>query len=244
MTLSMADRFLTSSQQHNCSIISRGDCVAYTNCILSNLDDYVKAGMSSGTQLLTLIPAALAILPTRGPDVLAAWAFGWPFLVLSAFAGSIPVGAAGGELARMLGQGAGSQSTQAILNAWTERFNKHDALRYPTFSLLARTALHITAGMLGSVPIFLAIMFGPSMVVTWCCDLKFMMLSWIIGRMSPPLAEWAVLWSVHRWMVASAAQEKAERGQFRIRTVHFVALSAQILVKGLNGFVIIWGKSV
>ena len=244
LTLSLVDRFLTQSQQHNCSVFSKGDCVANTNCLLSNLDEYVKAGMSSGTQLLTLIPAALAILPPRGPDALTAATFGYPFLLLSAFAGSIPVGAAAGEVARLVGHGTDSQSIGSVRNAWHERFSNHHALRQPAYSLQARALFLVMATMLGCIPIFLAVLFGSSMVVTWCCDRHYILLSWIIGRMSPALVEWVILQATYWCVLKSVDDRGVEDRRRRLNLVRFGALLAQVLAKGAHGFAIIWGISV
>ena len=244
LTLSLVDRFLTQSQQHNCSVFSKGDCVANTNCLLSNLDEYVKAGMSSGTQLLTLIPAALAILPSRGPDALTAANFGYPFLLLSAFTGSIPAGAAAGEVVRLIGHGTGSQSVGFVRNAWNERFSNHRALRQPAYSLQARVLFLIMATILGCIPVFLAILFGPSMVLTWCCDQHYIFLSWIIGRMSPALVEWMTLQATYWCLLKPVDDRGAEDRRQRLNLVRFGALLAQVLAKGAHGFAIIWGTSV
>lgn len=244
LTLSLVDRFLTQSQQDNCSVFSKGDCVANTNCLLSNLDEYVKAGMSSGTQLLTLIPAALAILPSRGPNVLTAATFGYPFLLLSAFAGSIPAGAAAGEVARFVGHGTGSQGIGGVRNAWNERFTNHQGLRQPAYSLQARVLFLIMATILGCIPISLAVLFGPSMVVTWCCDQHYILLSWIIGRMSPALVEWTTLQATYWCVLTSVDDGGAEDLRQRLNLVRFGALLAQVIAKGAHGFAIIWGISV
>ena len=243
LTLSLVDRFITQSQQHNCSLLSKGDCVANTNCLLSNLDEYVKAGMSSGTQLLTLIPAALAILPSRGPDVLTAATFGYPFLLLSAFAGSIPVVAAAGEVARLIGHGTGSLDIGGVRNAWNERFSNHHALRQPAYSLQARALFLIMATILGCILIFLASLFGLSMVVTWCCDRHYILLSWIIGPMSPALVEWMTLQATYWCLLASVDGRDAEDRRQRLNLVLFGALLAQVIAKGAHGFAIIWGIS-
>ncbi|KAJ6278013.1 hypothetical protein J3E71DRAFT_346225 [Bipolaris maydis] len=66
-------RFLNITQQELCYAVyersTKSACPYYVNCVFEQVDEYAKVGIGSGTQLLSLIPAALAFLPSSGPDV-------------------------------------------------------------------------------------------------------------------------------------------------------------------------------
>jgi len=73
--LSSANRSLCASVL--AAAVPSEACFDYAECILEHMSEYAKAGMGSGTAMLDLIPAAIALLPGNGPGVDEAFRRGW-----------------------------------------------------------------------------------------------------------------------------------------------------------------------
>lgn len=179
-------------------------CLEYVECILEHLNEYVKVGMGSGTAMLGLIPAAIALLPGSGLSVDEAFRREWWYLFLSVFCGHASVAVASQAMAtkwaetaknsmKLRNKGVVKQSERATHRA---RAPKLDFAIVGTTHIL----LLLFATLLVAATIALAIVLGLQTVMTWACNHELLIAGYLGLRVLPGLLELALLTGLRKFI--------------------------------------------
>jgi hypothetical protein len=198
-------QFLSPNNQSLCASVlaaasPAGKCFEYAECILAHKSEYAKAGMGSGTAMLGLIPAGIALLPGNGPGVDEVFRRGWWYLFLSVFCGHAGVGVASQALA---GRCAGSADDGTELEEGGsveqgqvgERAVQREKGQKPVFMVVGipRVLLLLFGTLLVVATIILGVVLGFQTVVTWACNHDLLIAGYLGLRVVPGLLKLTLL---------------------------------------------------
>ncbi|KAF8242557.1 hypothetical protein K440DRAFT_638892 [Wilcoxina mikolae CBS 423.85] len=179
--------------------IKKTRCYDYANCILANLSEYAKAGIASGTSILSLLPAAVALIPSKGPGVLTFSRFGLPLFLFAVFAGYITVGTATRDFIKIVGDAEDHETSKELINKVENIVTtplKQGRNEERLFTKVKGSWVWVCFVVMAADVVilsYLALFIGFKTVVTWTCNHDTLILGWMVTRMTPSLFEWGFL---------------------------------------------------
>lgn len=209
LAIQNSTQFISPADKSLCASVlaaaaSSGKCLEYAECILEHMSEYAKAGMGSGTAMLGLIPAAIALLPGNGPGVDEAFRRGWWYLFLSVFCGHAGVGVASQAMVREWAEPAKDSMELGDEGALEqgERAVPRGQAQKPDFAVVGKPhiLLLLFATLLVVATIVLAVVLGLQTVVTWACNHDLLVAGYLGLRVVPGILELALLTRLRKFI--------------------------------------------